>query len=115
VDWNPLGDGFTRDAEDLEASRAKAEAAWGAARQVLASGDYQLVVLDELTYPMNWGWIDKAEVAAAIRERPEAVNVVATGRDAPPELVEVADTVTEMRKVRHAYDSGVLARRGIDY
>jgi cob(I)alamin adenosyltransferase len=82
---------------------------------VLASGDYQLVVLDELTYPMNWGWIDRAEVAAAIRERPETVNVVATGRDAPAELLEVADTVTEMRKVRHAYDSGVLARRGIDY
>ena len=115
VDWNPLGDGFTWDAEDLEASRAKAEAAWGAARQVLASGDYQLVVLDELTYPMNWGWIDKAEVAAAIGERPEHVNVVATGRDAPPELVAVADTVTEMRKLRHAYDSGVPAKRGIDY
>jgi cob(I)alamin adenosyltransferase len=115
VDWNPLGDGFTWDAEDLEASRARAEAAWAAARKVLASGDYQLVVLDELTYPMNWGWIDKAEVAAAIRERPEHVNVVATGRDAPPELLAVADTVTEMRKLRHAYDSGVLARRGIDY
>src|SRR4029453_5740595 len=115
VDWNPLGDGFTWDAEDLEASRAKAEAAWAVARRVLASGDHQLVVLDELTYPMNWGWIDKAEVAAAIRERPEAVNVVATGRDAPPELPEVADTAPKIAKVPHAYDSGVLARRGIDY
>ena len=115
VDWNPLGDGFTWDSEDLEATRAKAVAAWAAARQVLASGDYQLVVLDELTYPMNWGWIDKAEVAAAIRERPATVNVVATGRDAPPELLEVADTITEMRKLRHAYDQGVTARRGIDY
>ena len=82
---------------------------------MLASGDYQLVVLDELTYPMNWGWIDSVEVAGAIRDRPPAVNVVATGRDAPAELVEVADTVTEMRKVRHAYDRGVTARRGIDY
>ncbi|HXP13780.1 MAG TPA: cob(I)yrinic acid a,c-diamide adenosyltransferase, partial [Actinomycetes bacterium] len=68
-----------------------------------------------LTYPMNWGWIDPAEVATAIRERPPAVNVVATGRDAPAELIEVADTVTEMRKLRHAYDRGVTARRGIDY
>ena len=115
VDWNPLGDGFTWDSEDLEASEAKAAAAWAAARRVLASGDYQLVVLDEVTYPMNWGWIDTAEVVAAIRDRPPQVNVVATGRDAPAELVEVADTVTEMRKVRHAYDSGVVARRGIDY
>ena len=109
------GDGFTWDSEDLEASRDKAAAAWAAARRVLASGDYQLVVLDEVTYPMNWGWIDTAEVVAAIRDRPPQVNVVATGRDAPAELVEVADTVTEMRKVRHAYDSGVVARRGIDY
>jgi cob(I)alamin adenosyltransferase len=115
VDWNPLGDGFTWDAEDLEASRAKAVAAWAAARRVLDSGDYQLVVLDEITYPMNWGWIDAAEVAQAIRDRPPAVNVVATGRDAPAELLEVADTVTEMRKLRHAYDTGVPARRGIDY
>jgi cob(I)alamin adenosyltransferase len=115
VDWNALGDGFTWDSEDLEATEAKAVAAWAAARRAIASGDYQLVVLDEVTYPMNWGWVDTAEVAAAIRDRPPAVNVVATGRDAPAELVEVADTVTEMRKVRHAYDRGVLGRRGIDY
>jgi cob(I)alamin adenosyltransferase len=115
VDWNPMGDGFTWDSEDLEASRATAVAAWEAARRALASGDYQLVVLDEITYPMNWGWIPGAEVAEAIRSRPETVNVVATGRDAPPELLEVADTVTEMVKVRHAYDSGVVARRGIDF
>ncbi|MGH2676632.1 MAG: cob(I)yrinic acid a,c-diamide adenosyltransferase, partial [Actinomycetota bacterium] len=74
-----------------------------------------LVLLDEVTYPMNWGWIATDEVVRAIRDRPEHVNVIATGRDAPPELVEVADTVTEMRKVRHAYDRGVRARRGIDY
>jgi cob(I)alamin adenosyltransferase len=115
VDWNPLGDGFTWDSDDLEATRDKAVAAWAAARGMLASGHYQLVVLDEITYPMNWGWIDAAEVAEAIRDRQPAVNVVATGRDAPAELLEVADTITEMRKVRHAYDRGVGARRGIDY
>jgi cob(I)alamin adenosyltransferase len=115
VDWNPLGDGFTWDSEDLEATRAKAVAAWAAARRALASGDYQLVVLDEVTYPMTWGWIDTAEVVEAIAARPPHVNVIATGRDAPAELVEAADTVTEMRKLRHAYDRGVGARRGIDY
>jgi cob(I)alamin adenosyltransferase len=115
VDWNPLGDGFTWDSQDMEATEAKAVAAWAAARQVLASGDYQLVVLDEVTYPMRWGWIDSAEVARAIADRSPSVNVVATGRDAPAELLEVADTVTEMRKLRHAYDRGVGARRGIDY
>jgi cob(I)alamin adenosyltransferase len=115
VDWNPLGDGFTWDSEDLEATRATAVAAWAAARRVLASGDYRLVVLDEVTYPMTWGWIDTAEVVEAIAARPPHVNVIATGRDAPAELVEAADTVTEMRKLRHAYDRGVGARRGIDY
>ena len=115
VDWNPMGDGFTWDSEDLDATQAKAVAAWAAARRVIASGDYQLVVLDEITYPMNWGWIQAAEVVEAIRARPEAVNVVATGRDAPEALLSVADTVTEMRNVRHAFDSGVAARRGIDY
>jgi cob(I)alamin adenosyltransferase len=115
VDWNPLGDGFTWDAEDLEATRAKAVAAWAAARRVLASGDYQLVVLDELTYPINWGWIDGDDVAAAILGRPSAVSIVATGRDAPAALLDVADTITEMVKVRHAYDVGIRARRGIDY
>jgi cob(I)alamin adenosyltransferase len=115
VDWNPMGDGFTWESEDLDASRAKAVAAWAAARRAIASGDYQLVVLDEVTYPMNWGWVDAAEVVEAIRDRPEAVNVVATGRDAPEALVAIADTVTEMRKVRHAFDSGVVGRRGIDF
>jgi cob(I)alamin adenosyltransferase len=115
VDWNPMGDGFTWDSEDLDATQAKAVAAWAAARRAIASGDYQLVVLDEVTYPMNWGWVQTDEVVAAIRARPEAVNVVATGRDAPAALLAVADTVTEMRKVRHAFDSGVAARRGIDY
>ena len=63
---------------------------------------------------MNYGWIDPGEVIEAIRSRPARVNIIATGRDAPPELVDVADTVTEMVKVRHAYDRGIPARRGID-
>jgi cob(I)alamin adenosyltransferase len=72
-------------------------------------------VLDEITYPMNWGWIDTDSVIEAIRTRPERVNVIATGRDAPQALIDVADTVTEMVKVRHAYDRGIRARRGIDF
>jgi cob(I)alamin adenosyltransferase len=115
IDWNPLGDGFTWDSDDLEATRERAVAAWAAARRVLGSGDYQLVVLDEITYPMNWGWIDSGAVLEAIRSRPPHVNLIATGRDAPPGLIEVADTVTEMVKVRHAYDRGIRARRGLDF
>jgi cob(I)alamin adenosyltransferase len=73
------------------------------------------VVLDELTYLCTWGWIDVAEVVATIRSRPEHVNIVMTGRDAPAELVEVADTVTEMTEIKHAYQQGIRAKRGIDY
>jgi cob(I)alamin adenosyltransferase len=115
VDWWSAGEGFTWESEDLDRSETLAKAAWQAAREKIASGDYDLVLLDEVTYPMTWGWIPTEEVVRVIRERPAYVNVVATGRDAPPELVEAADTVTEMRKVRHAYDRGVRARRGIDY
>jgi cob(I)alamin adenosyltransferase len=115
VDWWTLGDGFTWDSEDLDRSEAISRSAWEAAKDKISSGRHDVVVLDEITYPMNWGWISSEEVAAAIRTRPRHVNVIATGRDAPPELVDVADTVTEMVNVRHAYDRGVRARRGIDY
>jgi cob(I)alamin adenosyltransferase len=115
VEWARTGDGFSWLSDDLERSAALAGAAWELARGTILAGEHQLVVLDEITYPINWGWIPAAEVARTLRERPERVNVVATGRDAPPELIEVADTVTEMRKVRHAYDNGVRAKRGIDF
>jgi cob(I)alamin adenosyltransferase len=115
VDWWTLGDGFTWDSEDLDRSEAISRSAWEAAKDKISSGAHDVVVLDEITYPMNWGWISSDEVAAGIRARPRHVNVIATGRDAPPELVDVADTVTEMVNVRHAYDRGVRARRGIDY
>jgi cob(I)alamin adenosyltransferase len=85
------------------------------AGEKISSGDYGLVVLDEITYPMNWGWIPSAEVIEAIRTRPPSVNVIATGRDAPEGLIEMADTVTEMRKRKHAFDEGVRAIRGIDF
>jgi cob(I)alamin adenosyltransferase len=115
VDWWTIGDGFSWESDDLEESEAVARSAWDAARQKVSSGDYQLVVLDEITYPMNWAWISSEDVARTIRDRPPHVNVIATGRDAPSELVEVADTITEMTNIRHAYDHGVRARRGIDY
>lgn len=115
VDWWAIGDGFTWDAEDIGESEAVAREAWSFASDVIGGGRYELVVLDEVTYPMNWNWIDVAEVAERIRNRPEHVNVIITGRDAPAPIIEIADTVTEMVKVKHAYDRGVMARRGLDY
>jgi cob(I)alamin adenosyltransferase len=115
VDWWTLGEGFTWDSTDLDVDAATARAAWDAAKARVGSGDYDLVVLDEITYPINWGWIDGDDVARTIRDRPPKVNVIATGRDAPKALVDVADTVTEMVKVRHGFDRGIRARRGIEY
>lgn len=115
VDWARTGDGFSWLSDDLERSAALSVAAWEQAREAIAAGEHRLVVLDEITYPMNWGWIDGGEVAGVLRDRAQQVNVIATGRDAPSALIEVADTVTDMTKVRHAYDSGVRAKRGIDF
>ena len=115
IDWWVLGDGFTWDSESMEESEAIARKAWETAKEKIGSGEYQLLVLDEITYPINWGWIAMEDVVAGIRDRPETVSLILTGRDAPPEIIEVADTVTDMRKVKHAYDRGVMARRGIDY
>jgi cob(I)alamin adenosyltransferase len=115
MDWWALGDGFTWDSEDMEESEAIAREAWRHASGLIASGAYDLVILDEVTYPVNWGWVAVGDVVKALRERPERVNVFITGRDAPAELIDLADTVTEMVKVKHAFDQGIMARRGIDY
>lgn len=115
VDWFAIGEGFTWLSEDLSEDEAVAQEAWRHAAALIKAGEHRLVVLDEITYPMNWGWISTDEVVAALRDRPEQVNVVCTGRDAPAALVEVADMVSEVRKVKHAYDTGVHAMKGIDY
>ena len=115
VDWFAAGDGFTWESTDLEETEAKAVAAWALARQLLQEGRHRLLILDEVTYPIGWGWIDADEVAAAVAARSCSLNVVLTGRDAHPAITSVADTVTEMRKVKHAFDTGVFAMRGLDY
>ena len=114
IDWWTLGDGFTWDSKDMERTQAAAVDAWKAARAKLSSGDYDLVVLDEITYPITWGWIPDGDVVEALRARPPHVNVILTGRDAPAALIEAADTVTEMVKTKHAFDSGIAAVKGID-
>ena len=115
VDWWSTGDGFTWNSEDLDETESVARAGWEHATEVLAAGEHELVVLDEVTYPIAWGWIPLAEVLRAIAERPPNVNVVATGREAPEELLRLADTATEMVNLHHAFEAGIGARRGIDY
>jgi cob(I)alamin adenosyltransferase len=115
IEWHTLGDGFTWESKDLEETAAKGRHAWEVAAAKLASGEYELVILDELTYALHYGWVPVEAVVSAIGGRAPRTNVVVTGRHAPAELVELADTVTEMRKVKHAYDRGVRAIKGIEY
>jgi cob(I)alamin adenosyltransferase len=115
VEWHALGGGFTWDSEDQSADIALARAAWAQAAALIASGDHDLIILDEVTYLCAWGWVPVEEIVAVIAGRPRHVNIVMTGRDAPQELVDLADTVTEMREIKHAYKAGITAKRGIDY
>lgn len=115
VDWHSFGDGFTWDSDNLDNDKAHAAQGWAKATAIMNAGDHQLVIFDELTYLSTFGWLDIAEVTSAISTRPKHVNVIVTGRDAAPELIEMADTVTEMAEIKHAYTSGIRAMRGIDY
>src|SRR5688500_18874566 len=94
VDWWAIGEGFSWDSDNLSEDEAVAAEAWRHAAEVIGKGAHHLVVLDEVTYPVNWGWIALDDVVATLRDRPEHVNVVMTGRDAPESLVDLADTVT---------------------
>ncbi len=112
-----MGRGFVKvggaetDPEDIRL----VEAAWAEARAAIESGQWDMVVLDEINYAISYGMLDAAQVAEALRSKPEMVHVILTGRNANPLLVELADTVTEMREVKHAYQKGILAQRGIEY
>lgn len=115
AEWHTMGDGFTWDSDDLGRSAEVARSAWSLAKEKIESGQYRLVVLDEVTYVVNWGWVPVDEVARCISQRPEGVNIFLTGRDAPAALIELADTVSEVRNVKHAYEAGVMAAKGIDF
>jgi cob(I)alamin adenosyltransferase len=115
IEMIPLGEGFTWLSEDIEKDKATARECWELARQKIASGQYDIVVLDEMTYPMSYGWIAVEEVIDALRQRPQGLHVIITGRDAPQELIDFADLVTEMREVKHPYRKGLKAQPGIDF
>jgi cob(I)alamin adenosyltransferase len=89
--------------------------AWGDSAKAIQSGEWDLVVLDEINYAISYGMLDPAKVVDCLKTKPEMVHVILTGRNAHPTIVEVADTVTEMRQVKHAYEKGVMAQRGIEY
>ncbi|GAB3511384.1 cob(I)yrinic acid a,c-diamide adenosyltransferase [Amycolatopsis cihanbeyliensis] len=117
VEWHKMGEGWSwsRKKGTEEDHAASAREGWAEIRRRLAEQAHDFYVLDEFTYPLHWGWLDVAEVAAALRERPGRQHVVITGRNAPAELLDAADLVTEMTKVKHPMDTGQKGQRGIEW
>jgi cob(I)alamin adenosyltransferase len=109
-----LGDGFSWKSKDLDHSAQLACDGWQKAAATIDAGEHFMVVLDEITYPIRYGWIALETVLKTLRDRPAHVNVVLTGRNAPQELIDLADTVTEMKLIKHHYKAGVPAQRGIE-
>ena len=116
LEWHTLGEGWTFGRDDLTSAAQAARQAWAVAQERIASGRYDLILLDEFTYPLRFGWLDPTEVLAWLEEnRPPSLHVIITGRDALPALVEAADLVTDMRKVKHPFDKGIKGQRGIEF
>lgn len=109
-----LGDGFSWKSQDLEHSAQLARDGWQKCKAAILSGDYFLVVLDEITYPLIYGWMPLDDVLLTLKNRPKHVHVVLTGRDCPQEIIDLADTVTEMTMIKHAFDAGIPSQRGIE-
>jgi cob(I)alamin adenosyltransferase len=115
IELTPLGAGFTWLSKDLEKDRALARRCWELCVEKIQSAKYDLVVLDEITYPINYGWLDLEEVLQVLRDRPPDIHVILTGREAPAGLVDFADLVTEMREIKHPFQKGEKAQPGIDF
>jgi cob(I)alamin adenosyltransferase len=109
------GDGFTWNTQDRDQDIASARSGWAVAAEHIASGDYDVVVLDELNIALRYKYLDADEVAAALRGKPDPVSVIVTGRDAPQAVIDAADTVTEHTLVKHAYAAGIRARKGVEF
>lgn len=116
VEVIPAGRGFTWTSHDLNEDAERAKHGWKKAAEMILSGDYDVFMLDEITYPVRYGWLDASEIIETLKKRPEMMHVVLTGRDAQKELVDFADLVTEMRPIKHPFDDqGVTAQKGVEY
>ena len=116
IDWFATGDGFTWTSKDMDETIARAIHGWEIARGKIASGNYDLIILDEFTYTLHFGWLDIVQVIEWLKaNKPEAMHLVITGRDAPTALIEYADLVTEMVEVKHPYQKGIQAQPGIEF
>jgi cob(I)alamin adenosyltransferase len=115
VKFYQMGTGFTWDTQDRSADIAAAEKTWAVAEEALADEQYDLVVLDELTYMLSFKYLDKDRVITALKNRPYEQSLVVTGRGGGSDLADLADTVSEVKEIKHAYNEGIMARKGVDF
>ncbi len=115
IDWHVMGYGFTWETQNFEQDKVAAEKAWEVAEKLLQDERYFMIVLDELTYSINYKYLDVNRVVAAVQGRPHDQTVIITGRGMPKELEAIADTVSEVKDVQHAFRKGVMAQAGIEY
>jgi cob(I)alamin adenosyltransferase len=115
IDWEKMGDGWSWLSTDLAESADLAREGWAQVKRLISEERYEFLLLDELTYPIKWGWIDVQDVVTTLTSRPGFQHVVITGRDAAPELIAAADLVSEVTKVKHPMDVGIRAQQGIEW
>ncbi|MAN66768.1 cob(I)yrinic acid a,c-diamide adenosyltransferase [uncultured Hyphomonas sp.] len=115
LDWHTMGEGFTWDTQDKARDIAAAEAAFARAREMMASGRYDLIVLDEINIAMRYDYLSTDDVLDGLKARAGQTSVILTGRDAKPELCDYADLVSEMVEVKHPFKAGLKAKRGVDF
>ncbi|OAN18363.1 cob(I)yrinic acid a,c-diamide adenosyltransferase [Photobacterium jeanii] len=115
VNFAVMATGFTWETQNKEADTQAAQSTWVECKKMLADEQYDVVLLDEMTYMVNYGYIELTEVIEAINNRPASQSVIITGRAAHRELIELADTVSEVRNVKHAFENGIKARKGVDW
>ena len=111
----PMGKGFTWESKNLEEDKELMRHGWNVASEKILSGGYDLIILDEINYVLGYGYVSAEDVIRVLQARPKHVHVVLTGRNAPEEIISIADCVTEMRDIKHPYRNGIPAQKGIDY
>jgi cob(I)alamin adenosyltransferase len=115
LDLRPMGTGFTWNVRDREKSIALSLEQWQQCKDAILSGDFKMVIMDEISYPLTLGWIPLKDVIDTIKRRMEGTHVLMTGRDMPDEIIEIADLVTEMKEIKHPFNNGIKAQKGIEF
>jgi len=115
LDLRPMGAGFTWNEKQREKAITLSMEQWHQCKDAIISGDFKMIIMDEISYPLKFGWIPMKDVIDTIKSRPEETHVLMTGRDMPDEIIELADLVTEMKEIKHPYAKGIKAQKGIEF